>query len=1096
MFAPPALRRSLLLLGCLISAAATGAPVEFNLPEQSAEAALLEFSRQAKIEVLFPFDELQRQTSAPVAGRLEPDAAIARLLATTGFVAQRSSRGKFVVVAAPPRGAVQGRIMLPDSSPAPNVRVMVAGTRESATTDANGEFHFPTLPPARYRLYATGDGYQTLQINQVQVEANRTAALGVYTIQKANDPSRLAPFVVESETERVFNRERADSGPRLAGGNLDLRRTESGALPYTVYDRNQIMRSGVVNLNEFLQRELLDSDSSTRPPDQDGLEPTFSAGSKNLRLRGYEADETVILVNGRRLPEVLTTNAQPLPPDVNFIPLSLVQQVEVLPVSASALYSGNPVGGVINIVLRPSGVATATEVTSTYTNTLKGFDAPQSSHSLLHTRSLLDGALRLRFNASFAQSSPATEADLGFHQSRAPAPASLEAAIHRATPNVRSANLAPLFGPGTAPVTSVAPGADGGGGLAAFAGREGMPNLAFFDSPGGLAASLDSVDFPYGRRQRRTVFFVSAIHDMFPWLQVGLEGSTARTTVNRGYDVFQADLTLRADSPLNPFRRRVSVSLNEVAPQLGEDYSEARLDFSSLALGLLVKLPADWRLALDAQYARNLTSYRGVADADLGRWQELVDRGGYNPLRDTQVHGPPQAFYDNVLIYRGRRGDFVSLGDYSTWELAARGTNEALKLPTGLSTVNLGFDYRRNELAAFRDERRYGNGDLAAEPLGWTGRALRRYSAFGELQAPLFPAGRLPAWLRTVEADVAVRYVAADSSRESNVAPTFGLKVELANGVSFRGSLTTSNRFPTPSMNRLPFVPDGGTGPGLIQERVFDPVRNESYLVRVDQVLTPDLRAESAVTQTAGVMFRRGDLHRIRATLDVVDTRKVNELIFLEAGSTVGLEPLFPERIRRAPLQPGDPRRAGLITSVLTSTTNLAWRRSLNWNGALHYAWTDAFGGTLELRTRVLYFQRYDRQIYPNSPVVDELRQPDGTAPSLLKYRATFGAGWSNRDFGLGVDGHYFHSRVLPEREWTSQGARDIDAYWQFDAYLQSEIGRWFPGRFLRQGLRAQLRVNNLFDPPFPRYANSNSGVQPYGDWRGRVYSLSLTAAF
>src|SRR5438045_1294646 len=83
----------------------------------------------------------------------------------------------------------------------------------------------------------------------------------------------------------------------------------------------------------------------------------------------------------RRHPEVMLSGRQEtLPPDVNFIPISLVERVEVLPVSASALYSGNPVGGVINIVLRPN--VKSTEVTTTCTNALGGFDAPQFSVSL------------------------------------------------------------------------------------------------------------------------------------------------------------------------------------------------------------------------------------------------------------------------------------------------------------------------------------------------------------------------------------------------------------------------------------------------------------------------------------------------------------------------------------------------------------------------------------------------------------------------------------------------------------------------------------------------------------------------------------------
>src|SRR6185295_13302251 len=141
-----------------------------------------------------------------------------------------------------------------------------------------------------------------------------------------------------------------------AVGNLDLPRTQTDALPFNILDRTRISRSGVVNLNDFLRRELLDTDPASLPPDQQagGGKSSFITGSANLALRGFsDADETIIMVNGRRLPEILTSGAKAQMPDVNFIPLSLVQQVEVLPVSAASLYNGNPVGGVINIVLRP-----------------------------------------------------------------------------------------------------------------------------------------------------------------------------------------------------------------------------------------------------------------------------------------------------------------------------------------------------------------------------------------------------------------------------------------------------------------------------------------------------------------------------------------------------------------------------------------------------------------------------------------------------------------------------------------------------------------------------------------------------------------------
>ena len=1080
---------------------AFAAPVDFNLPAQPASDALLAFSQQAKIEVLFSFDDLHPVKSAAVTGRYEPAEAIARLLSGSGFTVHQNGGGKFVVTpSTPPSGTIRGRLFAPDGTPAPGIRVALRSARRFLRTDASGEYVFDSVPPGTYELTIDGPGYQPLQIAGVQVQPSRLLTLETQTLKTASDPTQLEPYIVQAKAARpeAFDLSRTPLVPPSATGNLDLPRTVNDALPFAIYDRGQITRSGVVDLNEFLRRVVLDSDAATQPPEQNGAQYSYVVGSNNLNLRGYGADETVILVNGRRLPEVLTNVGGTLPPDVNFIPLSLVQQVEVLPVSASALYNGNAVGGVINIVLRSSTDINATEVTGTYTNALGRFDAPQSSVSLVNGQSLLDGQLHLRFNASFTRSTPTTEAELGHLQARVASPVGLGDAVYRATPNVRSADGTPLFGPGSSPVTSVAPGADGTGGLGAFAGRDGLRDFGFFNAPGGFAASPNSLEYPYGRRQNRSTYYLSAVYDAQPWLQVGFDGTYVHTVVNRGFDVLTADLSLAAANPLNPFHQDVNVSLNEVASSLGENYSEARLDFASAVVGLLVKLPSDWRATLDTQYAHNVVQYRGIAGADPARWQQLVDDGAYNPLRDTQVHGPPQAFYDRVLVYYGGKGRFVTLGDYDTIDAAARVTNESLALPTGLATVNFGGDYRGNHLGSYTEQPYFADGTLAHTPAQFSGHTLQRYSAFGELQAPLLPESWLPAWLRKVETDLAVRYVAADTSRETNVAPTFAVKLDFAGGVSFRGSVTTSNRVPTPQLSR-PVSTGTGTGTGVNYASIFDPIRNQAYLVQAADALDPNLSPEEAVTQTAGLIFQRGKIHRFRASLDFVDTRKVNEVIPLDPQGLLDVESLFPTRVIRAPLAPGDTHAAGLVTSVIAGAVNAASRHSQNWNLSLDYAWTECLGGTLELYGRVLYFERYDRQLFATSPVVDELREPDGLAATgLLKLRSNFGAGWSNAGYGFGLDGHYFHSRVLPVVEQPSQGGTRIEPFWQFDAYLQSDLGRWLPWKSPRYGLRGQLRVNNLFDTAFPKYANetSGAGVQPYGDWRGRTYSLSVTATF
>jgi outer membrane receptor protein involved in Fe transport len=1083
---------SLLLLTFLGPVLLRAEPADFNLPAQSAADALLEFSKQAGTDVLFSFDGLRPVRSVAVVGRFEPEDALRRLLDGTGFAARRNWRGKFVVAAASLTGAIRGQLVDSLGRPVAGLQVRLPSAHLVTITDESGSFSFPTLPPGTYRLVATGEGYRSLEITQVKVTGNQTLVLQPQTLLKADSLVRLDPFVVEA---RSGPSERGSTLPltRIAAGNLDLPRTNNDALPFQVLERDQILRSGEINLNEFLQRELLDSDASTIPPEQDPNPSVFIAGSTNLNLRGFGSDETVVLVNGRRLPEVLTATGKTEPPDVNLIPLGLVQRVEVLPISASSIYTGNPVGGVINVILRKN--VTDTEITATYSNAARGFNAPQSSLSLQHGQSLLDGKLQVLLNATYTDVDPPTESQLNYHGGHVTAPGSPDRPVYAATPNIRSADGMPLFGPGTSSVTSVAPGADGSGGLAPLAGREGTTDLDLFNPPGSMAASIASVDNPYGRRQRRSAYFGSAVYDVLPWLQLGLDGFYSRIVATRGLDVFNADLALSAASPFNPFGQDVQVSLNETAPALGANYSEARIESYSAVAGLLLKLPSDWRVAFDAQYASNITKYRGLAQPDLDRWQQLVDTGVYNPLRDTQVHGPPPEFYDQVLVYFGGKNRFVTLGNYDTLDTALRVTNQSLSLPTGPGTANFGVDYRIVRLADYTQHLGYGDGSEAGTPVDYIGRTLKRYSAFGELQAPLYPAARLPAWLRSVEGDLALRYVASASSAESNFAPTLAVKLNFNGGLSFRGSFTTANRFPTPYLSRQASSDSSG---GTDQESITDPRRGgDKYPVEVSSPVNSNLQTEDAVTETAGLLFQCGQVNHLRIALDFVDTRKTNELYDLTAQGAVDLENIFPDHVVRAPAGPGE--SAGVITSIYTGAVNAASRHSQDWNLSVDYAWTEWFGGTLDLYGRLVYFQSYKLQLLPVSPEVDELRQPDGVIPGgILKYRSNFGAGWSNDKFGFGLDGRYFYSRVLPETEQLTQGSSHIDPYLAFDAYVQSDLGRWLPWKSSHYGLRGQLRVNNVFGAAFPRYDDdpSGTGVQPYGDWRGRTYSLSLTATF
>lgn len=1092
------LLRSICALSCwLTPAIAFSAPRTFNIPAQSAAEALLQFSQLADVEVLFEFNELNGVPSSGIAGTFDTEEALTCLLRDTGFHARQQGRGKFVVMrTAQPTGSIKGRILLPDGSAGRNIRVTIAESELTAKSEANGTFEFRLVPPGTYRLLLSNAGFRLLEIAGVRVDANRAVNVETHTLQPADELVRLAPERVEGKFYRHWKvRDTQDFQPQRAAGNLDLPRSEDDALPYTIYDREQINRSGVVTLNDFLQRNVMDANAAERPPEQDGSKALYVAGSTNATLRGYGADETVVLVNGRRLPEILVSGSElRTPPDVNFIPLNLVQRVEVLPISASALYSGNPVGGVINIVLRPS--VNATELTATYTNAVAGFDAPQSTVSLQHGQSLLGGKLQVRLTATVTESLPPTESELGYIESNKSDVVSPSTILYRATPNLRTAptdaagNAQPFFR------TSVAQGADGTGGLAAFAGRIGIASTDLFDLPRGVANASTSSDYLFGRSQHATNYFGSVTYDILPWLQVGLDGLLSQSTTNRGYDVFRGDLTLKPDSAFNPFPQQMEISLNESAPLLGEDYDEARIDFSSLVLGVLIRLPAEWRVSMDAQYGHSVTKFRGVAGVDPEHWQTLVDEGTYNPLRDTQKFGPPRDFYDRALVFYGSRNQFVTLGDYHTLDAAIRITNPSLTLPTGSGALSFGGEYRMNQLGRYIDERRFGDDSLLETPTAWSGRTVERISALGELQAPLLPRTWLPSWIKEVETDLAARYVISDTAQETNLAPTAGFKIDFGGGFSLRGTVATSNRLPSPFLSRKISGPGGDIGSGEVtQLEIFDPLRGERYSVSSSDALNPNLRPESAVTRTLGAIYQHGDVHRFRFAVDFGSTTKSGEVTRLMPQTVINLEEIFPARVTRNAANNGEP---GRITSIRTGNVNLAWRHSQNWSTSLDYAWTECFNGRLDVYARWGYFQKYELQVTPMSPIIDELEAPDGTAIGLLRHRANFGAGWSSRNYGFGFDGHYFHSRTIPVIEWATHHNRQINPYWQFDAYIQSDLARWLPWKSSRFGLRGQLRVNNVFNASPPRYANdpSGAGVQSYGDWRRQTYALSLQATF
>jgi iron complex outermembrane recepter protein len=137
------------------------------------------------------------------------------------------------------------------------------------------------------------------------------------------------------------------------------------SLPVQVLTREDIERTGIQNAAGLVER--LSANSTTGGVQIATGEGGTGAGYDAASLRGLGAQRTLVLLNGRRFaPNGFTGSSV----DLNAIPLSAIERVEVLTDGASAIYGSDAVAGVINFILRQS--YRGAEVTAYYGDSTHG----------------------------------------------------------------------------------------------------------------------------------------------------------------------------------------------------------------------------------------------------------------------------------------------------------------------------------------------------------------------------------------------------------------------------------------------------------------------------------------------------------------------------------------------------------------------------------------------------------------------------------------------------------------------------------------------------------------------------------------------------
>jgi iron complex outermembrane receptor protein len=224
---------------------------------------------------------------------------------------------------------IRGRVVLAsDGTPLPGVTVSVDDWGLTTVTDTDGQYSLNAAGRSgTARVTAMLTGFQT-----------RTATVNV---SGSGD-------VTQDFSMRV------QFGQEITVGSRAIGAEQEKAVPVDVIPQERIESVASAETNQILQK---------LSPSFNFPRPTISDGSDTVRpatLRGLGPDQVLVMMNGKRRHASALVNANNTigrgtsGVDLNAIPASAIESVEILRDSAAAQYGSDAIAGVINVVMKSS----------------------------------------------------------------------------------------------------------------------------------------------------------------------------------------------------------------------------------------------------------------------------------------------------------------------------------------------------------------------------------------------------------------------------------------------------------------------------------------------------------------------------------------------------------------------------------------------------------------------------------------------------------------------------------------------------------------------------------------------------------------------
>jgi len=799
-------------------------------------------------------------------------------------------------------------------------------------------------------------------------------------------------------------------------------------------------------------------------PNQDthiGIEATTnSSAGVGVNLRGLGARATLVLINGRR---VAPSGTDGLYVDIENLPLSALERIDILPDSASATYGADAVGGVVNFILRDKleGAETILRGGSGTRGDLQEYLASQSVG-----KSWEGGHALLSFEFYDRGSLPASDRTYAVSNLRP---------LGGGNFDTNFTNPGNIISPSTGQTWAI-PAGQNGSHLTSNQLVAGTQNLQ--------SRYTDREIIP--GQERWTLYGTGrqALGERMALFTDVLLGHREASEKEGG---LQGDLIVPSTNPfyVNPAGGTAPI---HIAYNFDKDFGPLKgrtgIDTLNTTLGLELDAGAGWSVQSYASYVREK--------------QNLAEKGEVNASALAAALADP-----NPLT---AFNPFGAGSNTPAATLQKIGTDDRFWLNSQLKTINITADGPIGRLAGIpfklavgtdRREEQFSTATLTpgVVPAGAAQLGLNRriLSAFGELVAPVFSGQHTIPGARELDLSAAVRYESYSDSGAATT-PKYSIFWSPFRGIAFRGTWSRSVRPATlvdltTSQNRSAIVPvlDPLSPGGMTNALVFNGGNSTA-------------RPEHAQSWTGGFDFAPASVPGLSLDLTYFRTHFTDRLQPTFFNTTLLSDPRYAAIITRNPssaqiseicshtiFAQGAPQMCtsvpvGALIDLRVRNLAALLTDGIDFTGSYEHptaqgAFKFALGGT--------WLRTFSESQTPGQPLTSLLNTQN--EPVDLRLRASINL--LHRGWGAVLAANFTNSY----RDVGSTPARRVGSWTTIDTQLRYDFPNaadsWL------HGMRVELSVRNVFnvDPPFLNNQETYIGYdQENADPYGRLLSLEL----